>query len=60
MRLARLIARLHSDESGQDMLEYGLVTVAVLTAVVAGSTALAADITADLTAIQAKIIAAIG
>ena len=60
MRLARFIARLHREESGQDMLEYALVLVAVLTAVVAGSATLAADLTADLAAIQVKILAAIG
>jgi len=60
MRLARLIAQLHREESGQDMLEYALVLLAVLLAVVAGTTTLATDIATDLGLIQAKIVTAIG
>jgi Flp pilus assembly pilin Flp len=60
MRFARLIARFHHEESGQDMLEYALVLLAVLLAVVAGTTTLAGDIATDLGLIQAKIATAIG
>jgi Flp pilus assembly pilin Flp len=59
MRFAQLIAQLHREESGQDMLEYALVLLAVLLAVVAGTGTLATDIKANLDAIQVKIAAAI-
>ena len=39
MRFTQFISKLHREESGQDLLEYALVLLAVLTAVVAGSTA---------------------
>jgi Flp pilus assembly pilin Flp len=60
MRFAQLIAQLHREESGQDMLEYALVLLAVLLAVVVGTGTLATDLTTNLNAIQAKIITAIG
>jgi Flp pilus assembly pilin Flp len=60
MRFANLIAQLHREESGQDMLEYALVLLAVLLAVVAGTTTLAADLTTNLNSIQARIATAIG
>jgi Flp pilus assembly pilin Flp len=60
MRFANLIAQLHREESGQDMLEYALVLLVVLLAVVAGTTTLAADLTTNLNSIQARIATAIG
>jgi Flp pilus assembly pilin Flp len=60
MRFLQFVREFHREESGQDMLEYALVTVAVIGAVVAGSTSLANDLTADLDAVQTKILAAIG
>ena len=59
MTFTQFVKNLHREESGQDLLEYALVLAAVLTAVVAGSTALAADISGALTTINAKITAAI-
>ena len=55
MNFTQLIKKLHSEESGQDLLEYALVTAAVLSAVVAGSGTLATDITTALGTINGKI-----
>ena len=60
MRFIEFVREFHREESGQDLLEYALVLVAVVGAVVLGSGTLAGDITADLAAIQVKLIAAIG
>jgi Flp pilus assembly pilin Flp len=60
MKFLTFVKSLHREESGQDLLEYALVLAAVLAAVVAGSASLATDIGAALTAINAKITAAIG
>jgi Flp pilus assembly pilin Flp len=57
--MIQFIKNLHQEESGQDLLEYALVLLAVLGAVVAGSTALANDISQGLTSINTKIQAAI-
>ena len=55
MVLLRFIGQFHREESGQDMLEYALVLLAVLVAVVAGSTNLAGVINTELSTIQAQI-----
>jgi Flp pilus assembly pilin Flp len=60
MRFIEFVREFHREESGQDLLEYALVLVAVVGAVLAGSATLATDLTADLAAVQVKIIAAIG
>lgn len=60
MKLTRFISNLHREESGQDLLEYALVLLAVLTAVVAGSTTLSGTISTGLTTINTKIQSAIG
>jgi Flp pilus assembly pilin Flp len=59
MTFTQFVKNLHREESGQDLLEYALVLFAVLTAVVAGSTTLATDISDALTKINAKIQGAI-
>ena len=59
MKFTQLIKNLHRDESGQDLLEYALVTAAVLAAVVTGSQSLATDITTDVGLINTKIQAAV-
>ena len=59
MRFTQFIGKLHREESGQDLLEYALVLLAVLTAVVAGSTTLASTISTALATINTKIQAAI-
>jgi Flp pilus assembly pilin Flp len=60
MNFTQFISQLHREESGQDLLEYALVLLAVLTAVVASTTSLATTISDGLTTINGKIQAAIG
>jgi Flp pilus assembly pilin Flp len=55
MQFLQLISKFHKEESGQDLLEYGLVVVAVLTAVVAGTASLGTTIANALTSINATI-----
>jgi Flp pilus assembly pilin Flp len=55
MTFLQFIRNLHREESGQDLLEYALVLLAVLVAVVAGSTNLASVISTELSTIQGKI-----
>jgi Flp pilus assembly pilin Flp len=59
MRFLQFVREFHREESGQDMLEYALVVVAVVGAVVAGSTSLAADLGSDLAKVDADILALI-
>jgi Flp pilus assembly pilin Flp len=59
MTFKQFISNLHREESGQDLLEYGLVLLAVLTAVVAGSNSLAGGIGTAITTINGKITALI-
>ena len=59
MVFTQFISKFHQEESGQDLLEYALVLLAVLAAVVTGSQNLATDIATGLTAINVKIQAAI-
>lgn len=49
MAFAQLISKFHREESGQDLVEYALVLIAVATGVLAGSSSLATDF-ADWTA----------
>jgi len=56
MKFRQLINRLHREESGQDMLEYALVLLAVLTAVVAGSGGIANTINTAISTINGKIL----
>lgn len=60
MTFTQFVKNLHREESGQDLLEYALVLLAVLGAVVAGSASLATDISTALGTINTKIQAAIG
>lgn len=60
MKFTQVLKNLHREESGQDLLEYALVLAAVLTAVVAGSASLAADISTALGTINTKIQNAVG
>ncbi len=57
MRFERFFSEFHREESGQDMLEYAMVLLAVLAAVVAGTTTLSATIATELTNINAAIAA---
>ena len=56
MRFTQFIGKLHREESGQDLLEYALVLLAVLTAVVAGSGGIANTITTAISTINGKIL----
>ena len=56
MNFKKFINRLHREESGQDLLEYALVLLAVLTAVVAGSGAIANTINTAISTINGKIL----
>jgi Flp pilus assembly pilin Flp len=51
----QFIHSFNRDESGQDLLEYALVLLAVLVAVIAGSTNLSSLITSELTTIGSSI-----
>ena len=51
----QFIRNFNRDESGQDLLEYALVLLAVLVAVIAGSTNLSALITNELSTINQSI-----
>jgi pilus assembly protein Flp/PilA len=55
MKFLEFVKGLHREESGQDLLEYALVLLAVLAAVVAGSQTLATDISTALSSINTKI-----
>jgi Flp pilus assembly pilin Flp len=57
MTFKQFISKFHHEESGQDMLEYAMVLLAVLAAVVAGTTTLSATIGTELTNINAAIVA---
>lgn len=54
-RCLQLIRRLHRDESGQDLLEYALVLITVLSAVVVGSHDLASLLANGMTDISSRI-----
>jgi Flp pilus assembly pilin Flp len=51
----QFINNFNRDESGQDLLEYALVLLAVLVAVIAGSTNLSSLITTELSTINQSI-----
>ena len=51
----QFITNFNRDESGQDLLEYALVLLAVLVAVIAGSTNLSSLITTELNKINTSI-----
>ena len=59
MTFTKFIRKFHREESGQDLLEYGLVLLAVLTAVVAGSNTLETTISTAMTTLNTKIQALI-
>jgi Flp pilus assembly pilin Flp len=54
-KLNQFISTFNRDESGQDLLEYALVLLAVLVAVIAGSTNLSDIITTELGKINTSI-----
>ncbi len=55
MAFAQLIGKFHREESGQDLVEYALILVAVASGTLAGSSSLAADFQVWMASFQAKI-----
>ena len=55
MSCRKFIRSLYEEESGQDLLEYALVLATVLSAVVAGSNAVATMISSAFTTVMGKI-----
>jgi len=59
MMFTQFVNKLHREESGQDLIEYALVLLAVMLAVVAGTTSLSGTIATAMTTLNGKIQAAI-
>jgi Flp pilus assembly pilin Flp len=59
MSLKQLVSDFHREEAGQDLLEYALVTAAVLAAVVAGTNNLANTLSSGMSTLNGKIQSAI-
>ena len=55
MTFTQSISKFHQEESGQDLVEYALVLIAVASGVLLGSTALAGDFTVWMGNLKAKI-----
>lgn len=59
MTFVQFVRKFHREESGQDLVEYALVMVAIATGVLAGSASLAADFATWMTTLQGTINALI-
>ena len=59
MLLKQFVSDFHREEAGQDLLEYALVTAAVLAAVVAGTNNLANTIASGMSTLNNRIQSAI-
>jgi len=57
MTLTQFISKFHREESGQDLVEYALVLIAVATGVLAGSKTLSNDFGIWMGNLQTKISA---
>ena len=55
MRFVRFIDNLHREESGQDLVEYALILVAVASGTLAGSSSLASNFQVWMANLQTKI-----
>ncbi len=55
MAFTLFISKFHQEESGQDLVEYALVLVAVAAGVVAGNATLAGDFAAWMASLKTKI-----
>ncbi len=55
MTFTQSISKFHQEESGQDLVEYALVLIAVASGVLAGSATLSSDFGVWMTKLQAKI-----
>ncbi len=52
---ATFMSKFHREESGQDLVEYALVLIAVASGVLAGSSTLSSDFGVWMTNLQTKI-----
>jgi Flp pilus assembly pilin Flp len=55
MTFKQFTSNLHREESGQDLVEYALVLIAVAAGVLAGSTTLSTDFGTWMTTLSGKI-----
>jgi len=55
MTFTMFISKFHQEESGQDLVEYALVLIAVATGVLAGSATLSSDFGIWMANLQTKI-----
>lgn len=55
MTVLQIISKFHREESGQDLVEYALVLIAVASGVLAGSTTLASDFGGWMASLKTKI-----
>jgi len=55
MTFTQSISKFHQEESGQDLVEYALVLIAVASGVLAGSATLSGDFTTWMGNLQTKI-----
>jgi hypothetical protein len=55
MNFVQFINKFHKEESGQDLVEYALVLIAVASGTLAGSASLAADFQVWTTSLKSKI-----
>jgi pilus assembly protein Flp/PilA len=59
-RWKQVLASLHADESGQDLIEYALLAALIALAATVGMTTVASDINNAFTAIGSKLNAKVG
>ena len=55
MAFAQVVSKFHREESGQDLVEYALVLVAIASGVLTGSSSLAANFQVWLASLRAKV-----
>ena len=55
MKFVQFVSNFHREESGQDLVEYALVLIAVASGVLAGSSTLAGDFSTWMANLQTKI-----
>jgi pilus assembly protein Flp/PilA len=59
-RIRKVLASLHRDESGQDLIEYALLAALIALAATVGMTTVASDINNAFTAIGSKLNSKVG
>jgi len=55
MNFVQFVSKFHKEESGQDLVEYALVLIAVASGVIAGSSTLSGDFSLWMTTLKGKI-----